>query len=83
MNKNTFDLINAINCEEIENFNWGIVKNIKSTKKQFGTKEDVELKGIWLYVYDDGNLSRWFKSMAKDTMSLEIKEEYNILLYKA
>lgn len=83
MKKNIFNLINAINCENIDNLNWGIEKNIKSTKERFGTDEEVELKDIWIYVYDDGSLSRWFKNITEETMRLRITEDCEILLYKA
>lgn len=82
MKKSIFTLINAINCENIDNLNWGIERDIESTKERFGTDQEVELKGIWMYVYDDGSLSRWFKNITKETMSLNITDECKILLYK-
>lgn len=47
----TYKLFDAINREGISNMVWGLCEDIKSTKDYFGTVEDIELQGQFVYVY--------------------------------
>lgn len=58
MDTKTFNLIDSINREGIENGIWGMYDlgtDGKNSKSWFGTEEDVTIKGkvLFLYVNDD------------------------------
>lgn len=46
-----FNLLDAINRDGLDNSEWGLIEDIESTKEQFGTQIDNNLKGRWLYIY--------------------------------
>ena len=46
-------MIDAINREGIGNEAWGLVEEVDDTVAYFGTREEIELKGQWAYVYAD------------------------------
>lgn len=49
MTKETFELINAVKSEGIEGL-WGVVENI-NTRDYFGSEENLDVEGMYLYVY--------------------------------
>lgn len=55
MNAFAFKVIDAINREGIGNEAWGLVEEVDDTVAYFGTREEIELKGQWAYVYADKN----------------------------
>lgn len=62
MTKETFELINAVQCSGIESHLWGVVENV-NTKEYLGTEESVDLDGQYLYVYRDESDDFCFISM--------------------
>lgn len=64
MNAFAFKVIDAINREGIGNEAWGLVEEVDDTVAYFGTREEIELKGQWAYVYADKN----------DTLSLQLEK---------
>lgn len=51
MKTETYNLIDAINRENINNSQWGMCSDVQDTAAYFGTKESIELQGDYLYVY--------------------------------
>lgn len=51
MEQATFNLIDAINREGIDNSTWGLCQDIADTQDYFGTKESFALQGQFVYVY--------------------------------
>lgn len=51
MKATTFHLIDAINREGISNQFWGVLEDILSTRTEFGTADDIQLKGQYLFAY--------------------------------
>ena len=49
MNAFAFKVIDAINREGIGNEAWGLVEEVDDTVAYFGTREEIELKGQWLF----------------------------------
>ena len=64
MNEFAFKVIDAINREGLDNGAWGLVKDVNDTVSHFGTKEEIELKGQWAYVYAEKD----------DIMSLQLEK---------
>ncbi len=52
MDKNTFELIDAINREGIDNSQWALCEDIEDTALYFGTEESVPLDGRYVCIYD-------------------------------
>ena len=50
MTKETFNLLDALSREGIDNSAFGFVQDV-NTKYYFGTKEDTDIKGMYLYIY--------------------------------
>ena len=82
MNAFAFKVIDAINREGIGNEAWGLVEEVDDTVAYFGTREEIELKGQWAYIYAEKD----------DTLSLQLEkieptrvlhvEDCQLLLYK-
>ena len=68
MKQETFNLFDAINREGIGNEIWGMCKDIESTKAYFGTFEEMELKGQFVYVYRE--VDETFCFIKESTLSL-------------
>lgn len=81
----TFRLFDAINCEGLDNSQWGIHMHLGSvsTKEFYGTDEDVILEGgIWLSVYEESDDPFVFsKFYAKPDYRLRYSENCCLLLY--
>ena len=61
MKASTFKLIDAINCEGLDNSHWGIIEDIESTKDWFGTIEsDEQLNGQYVYVWVEDSTTLTF-----------------------
>ena len=54
MNRRTFNLIDAVCREGLGNDSWGVVED-GNTTEWFGSKDDVQLQGMFLYVYVSGD----------------------------
>ena len=50
MKQETFDLLDHLSREGIDNSVFGFVQDV-NTKEYFGTNEDINLKGMYLYIY--------------------------------
>ena len=64
MNAFAFKVIDAINRDGMDNGNWGLVKDVDNTVAYFGTREEIELKGQWAYIYAEKD----------DTLSLQLEK---------
>ena len=72
MNAKTFKVIDGINREGLDNSQWGMCHDVESTKLYFGSDEDIELRGQFVYVYRDENESYSFLSSVKADHTLNI-----------
>lgn len=72
MNAFAFKVIDAINREGIGNEAWGLVEEVDDTVAYFGTREEIELKGQWAYVYAD-------KTTSSDTSTKSNRREFYTL----
>ena len=81
MNAFAFKVIDAINREGIGNEAWGLVEDVDNTVAYFGTREEIELKGQWAYVYaqKDDIFSSFFNRI-KPTRVLDIEDSDNDIL---
>ena len=81
MNAFAFKVIDAINREGIGNEAWGLVEDVDNTVAYFGTREEIELKGQWTYVYaqKDDIFSSFFNRI-KPTRVLNIEDSDNDIL---
>lgn len=81
MNAFAFKVIDAINREGIGNEAWGLVEDVDNTVAYFGTREEIELKGQWAYVYaqKDDIFSSFFNRI-KPTRVLNIEDSDNDIL---
>lgn len=50
MTQETFNLLNHLSCEGLDNCCSGFAQDV-NTKEYFGTEEDVNIEGMYLYVY--------------------------------
>lgn len=64
MNAFAFKVIDAINRDGMDNGSWGLVKDVDNTVAYFGTREEIELKGQWAYIYAEKD----------DTLSLQLEK---------
>lgn len=79
MDKQTFNLFDAINREGIENHIWGLCKDIENTAEYFGTVETIELKGQFVYVYREADALFSFikeSTCGKPTHTLSVANEF-------
>ena len=81
MNEYAFSVIDAINREGIGNEAWGLVKEVNDTVAYFGTIEEIELKGHWVYVYAEKDDFFAFIDKVVPTRILHV-EDCRLLLYK-
>ena len=64
MNAFAFKVIDAIKRDGMDNGSWGLVKDVDNTVAYFGTREEIELKGQWAYIYAEKD----------DTLSLQLEK---------
>lgn len=81
MNEYAFSVIDAINREGIGNEAWGLVEEVNDTVAYFGTIEEIELKGHWVYVYAEKDDFFAFIDKVAPTRILHV-EDCRLLLYK-
>lgn len=78
MKKETFKLIDALNCEGPEF--WGVVEGV-NTRRHFGTEESIYLNGQFLYVYQKEDEFFCFLDKFTPDYSLSVGTE-KLNLYK-
>ena len=81
MNAFAFKVIDAINRDGMDNGSGGLVKDLDNTVAYFGTREEIELKGHWAYIYaeKDDTLSMQLEKI-EPTRVLHV-EDCELLLY--
>lgn len=80
MTQETFNLLDHFSREGLDNCCSGFVKDV-NTKKYFGTNEDVNIKGMYLYVYQKkDDFFSYIKKEPEYTFDMEGKE--NLFLFK-
>lgn len=79
MTRETFNLIDAVQCQCIES--WGVVEDV-STSTHFGTEEDVELRGQYLYVYQKKDELLTFLTPFQPTYRFEMGEGEWLNIYE-
>jgi hypothetical protein len=80
MTQETFNLLNHFSSEGIDSGSYGFVQDV-NTKEYFGTEEDVNIEGMYLYVYQKKD--DFFSHIKKEpeyTFDMEGKE--NLFLFK-
>lgn len=50
MTQETFNLLNHFSCEGLDNSCYGFAQDV-NTEDYFGTLENIELEGMYLYIY--------------------------------
>lgn len=81
MNAFAFKVIDAINREGIGNEAWGLVEEVDDTVAYFGTREEIELKGQWAYIYVEKDDILSFVREVEPTRVLHV-EDCELLLYR-
>lgn len=71
----TFNLIDSINCSGIDNSIWGCSTGVDSTKRHFGTIEDMVIERMFIYVYRDEN-NESFIPKTTPSLTLKLEEEW-------
>lgn len=80
MKQETFDLLDHLSREGIDNSVFGFVQDV-NTKEYFGTNEDINIKDMYLYIYQKKD--DWFCFIEeKPEYSFDIEEKENLLLFK-
>lgn len=82
MNEKAFKVIDAINCEGLDNQFWGLVKDVDDIYTYFGAESSLKLKGAWAYVYNDPKHDLTFLSKIKPDMVVWDSFGQGIYLYK-
>lgn len=84
MNEKTFNLIDAVNREGIDNSVCGLGKDIVDTSSYFGTTESIELCGMYLYIYrkEETDYSFIDKIQPDFTLRLSDSKDEFLELYK-
>ena len=80
MKQETFRLLDHLQREGIDNSAYGFAQDV-NTKECFGTNENVDIKGMYLYIYQKKD--DWFcfiEEKPEYTFDIEAKE--NLLLFK-
>lgn len=78
-----FNLLNSISSGYIDEVDWGMI-NDTSTKTMFGSIEDADIEGEYVYVYRniDNLLEKEIQPDLKVTISKEYGNDLCVLLYK-
>lgn len=82
MNAKAFKVIDAINCEGLDNQFWGLVKDVDDMHAYFGSESNLKLKGAWAYVYNDPKNDLTFLSEIKHDIVIWDSFGQAIYLYK-
>lgn len=82
MNAKAFKVIDAINCDGLDNQFWGLVKDVDDMYAYFGSESSLKLKGVWAYVYNDPKNDHTFLSEIKHDMVIWDSFGQAIYLYK-
>lgn len=84
MTVKTFNLLNAINCEDYNNERWSIYMFLSPTDTAdfFGTSKPVTLEsGIWIAVYENSYDTFPFSSIVKPDITANVDATTRILFY--
>ena len=82
MNDFCFRLINALNCDGLDNGSWGLVKDVRDTERYFGTKVSESLSGQWLYIYaSEEEFDGIGYGIPEPTKVMPLKDGDNVYLY--
>ena len=81
MTSETFKLIDAVCREGVANDVWGVAEDF-NTSALLGVREDIELKGKFLYLYREKNETFCFIGKHMPTLSLHYDEDTIIDLYQ-
>lgn len=80
MTQETFNLLNHFSCEGLDNCCSGFVQDV-NTKEYFGTEEDVNIEGMYLYLYQKkDDFFSHIKENPEYTFDMDGKE--NLFLFK-
>lgn len=79
MDNKTFALITAISSQCCEG--WGTVKDVE-TVGYFGTKENIFLEGMYIYIYYEKDKTYAFIDAVKPDMIFNIDEKCDLYIYK-
>jgi hypothetical protein len=80
MTQETFKLLDNLSQEGINNCCSGFVQDV-NTKDYFGTEENVNLEGMYLYIYQ--RKDDWFAHIKeKPEYTFDIDGKDNLLLFK-
>lgn len=82
MNAKAFKVIDAINCDGLDNQFWGLVKDVDDMYAYFGSESSLKLKGVWAYVYNDPKNDLTFLSEIKHDIVIWDSFGQAIYLYK-
>ena len=86
MNYKTFNLIDKINAEGLDNSEWGIYMHLEKidTKKFYGTRESFMLPpGEWIVVYEKKDAICPFHENCTPDYTIDYCEDEVILFYEA
>lgn len=82
MNDFCFRLFNALNCSDLNNGSWGLVKDVRDTERYFGAKESESLSGQWLYIYaSEEEFDNIGYGIPESTKVIPFEGDENIYLY--
>ena len=80
MTTKNYNLIDAINREGIGNEEWGVCKDV-NTARHFGSSENINLDGMFLYVYHtDGDTWAFLKQ--SPTYKVTVDDNCQVYLFK-
>lgn len=85
MNYKTFNLIDKINAEGLDNSQWSIYMHLEATdtKEFYGTKESFMLPpGEWICVYEQKDDEFPFHETCKPDYTIDFDESTVILFYE-
>lgn len=86
MTQRTFDLIQAINCEGLDNGLWDVVSDISSIRDYFGTEEKMPLHGQWIAIWKASFETLSFIEKIQPDLVAHVKDSSikgcKLLLYK-
>ncbi len=74
MTKETFELIEAINREGIDNSQWALCEDIEDTALYFGSEESIPLDGQYICIYRERDTVFSFISLCAKKPDLTIRQ---------
>nr|DAZ73662.1 MAG TPA: hypothetical protein [Caudoviricetes sp.] len=80
MTQETFNLLNHLSSEGMDSGCYGFVQD-ENTKEYFGTEENVNLEGMYLYIYQ--RKDDWFSHIKeKPEYTFDLDGKDNLFLFK-